>query len=144
MVTRHLNRLAIAAVLVALTALAWWLPSALTPRTGLFDSESRHEPDYIVENFTATEMNAQGQRKHELRAVKLMHYADDDTAELIQPYLIQYPPGATPIHTRADRGHVSPDGKVILMQGNVRVTRGASGTDPAGEVQTREMRVILE
>jgi len=30
------------------------------------------------------------------------------------------------------------------MQGNVRVTRGASGADPAGEVQTREMRVILE
>jgi hypothetical protein len=26
----------------------------------------------------------------------------------------------------------------------VRVTRGASGADPAGEVQTQEMRVILE
>ena len=54
------------------------------------------------------------------------------------------PPDAAPVHTRADRGRVSPDGKEILMQGNVRVTRGASGTDPAGEVQTREMRVILE
>lgn len=142
--TRHFNRLAIAAVLAALLALAWWLPSALTPRSGLFESESRHEPDYTIENFTATEMDAQGRRKHELRAAKLMHYADDDSADLIRPYLIQYPPDAAPIHTRADRGHVSPDGKVILMQGNVRVTRGASGADPAGEVQTREMRVILE
>jgi lipopolysaccharide export system protein LptC len=143
-VTRHFNRLAIAAVLLALAALAWWLPNALTPRSGLFDSESRHEPDYIIENFTATEMDAQGRRKHELRAVKLVHYADDDTSELTQPYLIQFPPDAAPIHTRADRGRVSPDGKEILMQGNVRVTRGASGADPAGEVQTREMRVILE
>ncbi|HJX19042.1 MAG TPA: LPS export ABC transporter periplasmic protein LptC [Acidiferrobacterales bacterium] len=142
--TRHFNRLAVVAVLVALAALSWWLPNALTPRSGLFDSESRHEPDYIIENFIATEMNAQGLRKHELRAAKLEHYADDDSADLTQPYLIQFPPDAAPVHTRADRGRVSPDGKEILMQGNVRVTRGASGADPAGEVQTREMRVILE
>ena len=78
--TGHFNRLAIAAVLVALAALSWWLPNALTPRSGLFDSESRHDPDYIIDNFPAKEMNAQGQRKHELRAVKLVHYADDDSA----------------------------------------------------------------
>jgi lipopolysaccharide export system protein LptC len=143
-VTEHFNRLAIVALLVALAALSWWLPNALTPRDNLFDGDSRHDPDYTIDNFTATEMNAQGQRKHELRAVKLMHYADDDSAELTQPYLVQFSPDAAPVHTRADRGKVSPDGKQILMQGNVRVTRGASGTDPAGEVQSREMRVILE
>jgi lipopolysaccharide export system protein LptC len=143
-VTEHFNRLAVVAVLVALAVLSWWLPTALAPRGGLLDSENRHEPDYTIENFVATEMNAQGQRKHELRAAKLVHYADDDTADLTQPYLIQYPPDAAPVHTRADRGRVSPNGKEILMQDNVRVTRGASGTDPAGEVQTREMRVILE
>lgn len=142
--TGHFNRLAVAAVLAALAALSWWLPNALTPRGGLFDGDSRHEPDYTIENFTATEMNAQGQRKHELRAAKMVHYADDDTSDLTQPYLIQFPPDAAPVHTRADRGQVSPNGKEILMQGNVRVTRGASGADPAGEVQTREMRVILE
>ena len=142
--TRHFNRLAVITVLVVLAALSWWLPNALTPRSGLFGGEPRHEPDYIIENFIATEMNAQGQRKHELRAAKLVHYADDDSADLTQPYLIQFPPDAAPVHTRAERGQVSPDGKEILMQGNVRVTRGASGTDPAGEVQTREMRVILE
>jgi len=143
-VNRHFNRLALVAVLVALAALSWWLPTALTPRGSLFDSESRHEPDYTIDNFTATEMNAQGQRKHELRAAKLEHYADDDSADLTQPYLVQYSPDDAPVHTRADRGRISPDGKVILMQGNVRVTRGASGADPAGEVQTQEMRVLLE
>jgi len=143
-VTGHFNRLAVAALLVALAALTWWLPNALTPRSGLFDGESRHDPDYTIENFTATEMDARGWRKHELRAARMVHYADDDSADLTQPYLVQYAPDAAPVHTRADRGRVSPDGKEILMQGNVRVTRGASGTGPAGEVQTREMRVILE
>ena len=140
----HFNRLAITTVLVALAALSWWLPNALTPRGSLFDGENRHDPDYTIENFVATEMNIQGQPKHELRAVKLVHYADDDTSDLTQPYLIQYSPGTAPIHTRADRGQVAPDGKQILMRGNVRVTRGISGVDPGGEVQTQEMRVILE
>lgn len=138
------NRLAIVILLAALAALSWWLPNALTPRSGLFGNEVRHEPDYTIEKFTATEMNAQGQLKHELSAAKLVHYADDDTSDLTQPYLVQYQPDAAPVHTRADRGKVSPNGKEILMQGNVRVTRGSSGTDPAGEVQTQEMRVILE
>jgi lipopolysaccharide export system protein LptC len=128
-VTEYLNRIAVAAVLIALAALSWWLPTALTPPGNLFEGESRHEPDYTI---------------YELRAAKLVHYGDDDTAELTQPYLIQFPPDAAPVHTRADRGQVSANGKEILMQGNVRVTRGASGNDPAGEVQTREMRVILE
>ena len=140
----HFNRLAITAVLIALAALTWWLPNALTPRGGLFGGESRHEPDYTIENFVATEMDIRGERKHELRAAKLVHYPDDDTSELTRPYLIQYSPGTAPVHTRADRGQVAPDGKQILMQGNVRVTRGTSGADPGGEVQTQEMRVILE
>ena len=142
--TENFNRLAITAVLLALAALTWWLPNSLTPRGSLFGGESRHEPDYTIENFVATEMDIQGQRKHELRAAKLVHYPDDDTSELTRPYLIQYSPGSAPVHTRADRGRVAPDGKQILMQGNVRVTRGASGADPGGEVQTQEMRVILE
>ena len=142
--TRHFNRLAVAAVLAALAALSWWLPNALAPRDDLLDSESRHDPDYIIENFTATEMDALGWRKHELRAARLAHYADDDSADLVQPYLVQFAPDSAPVHTRADRGRISPDGKEILMQGNVRVTRGVKGADPAGEVQTQEMRVILE
>jgi lipopolysaccharide export system protein LptC len=143
-VTHRLNYIAVVALLVALAALSWWLPTALTPPGNLFEGESRHEPDYTIYNFTATEMDTQGRRKYELQAAKLEHFADDDTAELTQPYLIQFPPDAAPVHTRADRGRAMSNGKEILMQGNVRVTRGASGTEPAGEVQTREMRVILE
>jgi lipopolysaccharide export system protein LptC len=143
-VTERLNFIAVAALLIALAALTWWLPTALTPPGNLFESENRHDPDYTIYNFTATEMDTQGRRKYELQAAKMAHFADDDTAELTQPYLVQYPPDAAPVHTRADRGRVLSNGKEILMQGNVRVTRGASGAEPAGEGQTRGMRVILE
>lgn len=140
-----LTRLAIAAALLALLALTWWLPNALTERTTLFDGEPRHEPDYTIENFTAVAMDASGWRRYELRAVKLVHYPDDDTMELEKPYLVQYSPDAAPVHTRADRGYMTSKGTEILMRGNVRVTRGSIGArEPAGEVTSQELRVELQ
>lgn len=142
--TSLLNRFAIVAVLLALAALSWWLPNRITDTTTLFDGERRHEPDYVIENFTATAMDPQGRRKHELSAAKLSHYPDTDALELVRPHLVQYTPDAPPLHTVADRGVTTPDSKEILMRGNVRVTRGAQGGQPGGEIQTQEMRVLLE
>ena len=142
--TDHFNRIAVVTVLLALLALSWWLPNAFTGRVPLLDGDRRHDPDYTIENFTAISMDASGWRKHELRAVRLEHYPDDDSIRLEKPYLVQYTPNAAPVHTRADRGTSDSEGKEILMQGNVRVTRGASGSDPAGQIQAEEMRVLLE
>jgi lipopolysaccharide export system protein LptC len=142
--TATFNRLAIIAILLVLAALTWWLPLRLTDRGPLPDGEARHEPDYVIENFTAIAMDAIGWRKHELRAARLEHYPDDDSVELDKPYLIQYVQGGAPTHTRADRGTASPDGKEILMRGNVRITRGGGNRQVAGEVVAQEMRVILE
>jgi lipopolysaccharide export system protein LptC len=142
--THHFNRIAIAVVLLALAALMWWLPNALTPRGNLFESEKRHEPDYIIENFTATVMDSQGYRKHELRAARAEHFADDDTVVIERPYVVQYTPDGPPLHTRADRGFTTTTSKEILMRGNVRVTRSARDDSPAGEVTAQEMRVLLE
>lgn len=138
------NRLAVTTVILALAALFWWLPNALTQRTPFFDGDRRQDPDYTIENFTVTAMDTQGRRKHTLQAVKLTHYPHNDTVELERPHLIQYSPDSPPVHTRADRGTTSPDGKAIFMRGNVRVTRGATGQDPSGEILAQEMRVQLE
>jgi len=141
--TVALNRLALAAGLLALVALSWWLPQRLDSDKTAPDGKSRHDPDYIIMNFTAIAMDTSGWRKHELRAEKLTHYPDDDSAVLEKPYLIQYVPDGPPTHTRADRGFTNSEGKEILMRGNVRVTRGSAARAPAGEVTAQEMKVLL-
>jgi hypothetical protein len=57
---RHFNRIAVAAVLLGLAAVIWWLPNALVPRGSGIEAERRHEPDYTIENFTAIAMDASG------------------------------------------------------------------------------------
>lgn len=141
--TKHFPKLAALLSLLALGALFIWLPSGLLLQPPP-ETEKRHEPDYIIEKFVATAMDEQGRLKHELRANRLEHFADDDTMELEQPYLVQYSPDAPPLHTRADRGSTRGEGKDILMRGNVRMTRGPAASGPAGEVVAQEMRVLLQ
>lgn len=141
---RHFPKLAVIVAVLALGALFLWLPSVLVAPATLFVNERKHEPDYVIENFTATAMDENGRLKNEMRAVRLEHFADDDTMELEKPYLIQYSLDAPPLHTRADRGSTRGEGKDILMRGNVRMTRSAVAHSPAGEVVAQELRVLLE
>ncbi len=141
---RHFNRITLVVALATLAAVAWWLTDRGTDRNAVRDGKARHEADYFIENFTATTMDTQGRRRHELSAARLVHFPDDDSIELERPHLVQYTPGEPPLHTVADRGYTTSDSKTILMRGNVRVTRGAHGGQPGGEIETGEMRVLLE
>jgi len=141
---QHLPKLAALLSLLALGALFMWLPNGLLLRPA-HETEKRNEPDYVIERFVATAMDEKGRLKHELHAKRLEHFPDDDRMELDQPYLVQFTPDAPPLHTRADRGTTRGEGKDILMRGNVRMTRSASGQkNPAGEVVAQELRVLLQ
>ena len=140
----YFNRITLVTALAILAAVSWWLTERSADRGEVRDGSPRHELDYFIENFTATTMDTQGRRKHELRATRLVHYPDDDSIELEHPQLVQFSPGEPPLHTVADRGYTTPGSKSILMRGNVRVTRGALGSQPGGEIETQEMRVLLE
>jgi len=144
--TTALPRAALLLIALILVALAWWLPNALvSPAVSLLELRARHDPDYVIENFTAAAMDERGQQKYRLIARKLVHYPDDLTSHLTEPRLTQFRPGEPPVHTRSDTGLLTPDQKYLLMRGNVQVTQGPSTNSlGGGEIRTRELRVYLE
>jgi lipopolysaccharide export system protein LptC len=145
-VTGVFNKAALALLLAALAALSWWMPNALVAPAALLDQRTRHDPDYYIENFTATAMDEHGAKKYLLTARRLTHYPDDLTAYLTQPRLVQYKPGTAPIHTAADHGQITHDSKYLLMRGNVRVVQspGPAGGPAGAELRTQELRIYLE
>lgn len=138
------KRLAIAATLLLLATGSWWLTRTVGVPEKTFDGKTRHDPDYTVENFNATVMNEQGRRRYTLSAGLLVHYGDDGSSDLTQPYLIQYREGLAPIQTRADKGWMPKDGHEILMSGNVVSAQGRDPRGAGGEIHADNMKIQLD
>jgi lipopolysaccharide export system protein LptC len=104
----------------------------------------RHDPDYYIENFVATGLDENGQRRFVLKADRMAHFPDDDTALLDMPHIVQYEVGFAPRHTYADSGWMNSTGDEILMTDNVRVIIGADSRGPGGTIKTGKLRVLLD
>lgn len=130
--------------LLLLTLLAggtFWLERATQLEDANNHGKLRHDPDFIVDNFTTRRFNPDGSLQHSLTAKKMLHYSDDDTTEVTAPALVYY--GRTPpMRLDAKRAWVSKDGKEVLLSDAVRMVRDASAGRPALVVTTAELRAF--
>ncbi|MCR4301183.1 MAG: LPS export ABC transporter periplasmic protein LptC [Sulfuricaulis sp.] len=138
------KRLAIAASLLLLATGSWWLTRTVSVPEKIFDGKLRHDPDYTVENFNVTVMDAQGRRHYTLSAVHLIHYGDDGSSNLNQPYLVQYREGSPPVHTRADKGWMPKDRSEIILEGNTISSRGRDPRRAGGDIRVDKMKILLD
>jgi lipopolysaccharide export system protein LptC len=111
-------------VVVLLTALSFWL-DAVVRTAPVVEKEKRHDPDFIVDNFVASQTGLDGLPRHTLRATRMSHFLDDDTTHLENPRLVHYTDKRLEVTAISDRAQLSSDGEVIRMSGNVRLTRAA-------------------
>ncbi|MDN5835783.1 MAG: LPS export ABC transporter periplasmic protein LptC [Nitrosospira sp.] len=124
MINHFLSRLPLI-LLVLLIVLAFWLNQSVRAPSPAQEGDLRRAPDYIVENFSATRMDHEGVTRHVLSAKKMLHYPDDDTADLEQPRLINTHPGKPAMQVEADQAKMSGNGEDIYLTGNVKVLRKA-------------------
>ena len=106
--------------------------------------KTRHDPDYYIENFTATGLDKNGQRRFVIEAERMAHFPDDDTALLDKPHVIEYEVGFAPRHTYSDEGWMNSTGDEILLTGNVRIVVEADSRGPGGTMKAKRMRIILD
>lgn len=83
----------------------------------------RHDPDYMVFDFTTTTYGPTGSVESVLSADKMLHYPDDDSTELIAPRIVQSKPEQPRVTVRADRGTLSREGMEIFLYDNVELVR---------------------
>jgi len=138
------KKIAIGLVLAVLAGGSWWLARQVTPTVAAPSGKMRHDPDYVIENFTADILNEHGHRKYTLRAERLVHFPDDDTSELKSPYLIQHGNGGVIIHTRANFGKLMNQTNQLEMTGHVRITRGRDARSAGGEIRTESIKILLD
>lgn len=130
--------------LLGLLAFTYWLNQLALPEPGKPDSSKRHDPDAIVENFSAVELNGQGTPHFIMAAQKMLHYPDDDSTTLEVPRLTSLSAGRPAIHATARRGIVSSKGDEVFLHEDVEVLREASALQNELRVETEYLHFFPE
>lgn len=128
--------------LLSLLGATYWLNQQVQPEPDKPDSSKRHDPDAIMENFSAVKMNEQGVPHFVMNARKMLHYPDDDSTTLEVPRLTALSADRPAIHTIARRGNVSSRGDELFLYDDVEVLREASATQNELTLQTEYLHVI--
>lgn len=128
--------------LLGLVGVTYWLNQQVQPSATQPDSSKRHDPDAIMENFSALKLNDQGVPRFIMAAQKLRHYPDDDSTELDTPRLTTLSAERPPVHTSALRGLVSSKGDEVFLHDDVRVVREASADREELTLLTEYLHVV--
>ena len=133
----QLERLVLVGVLGAMAGLGIWMQvNLLEPAENKAEAPLTNEPDYYIQNFTATGRDEAGVI-YVLKAERLAHFPIDNTALLDKPHLVQYQEGKPARQTTSESGWMSGDGSEVLLTGNVEVTQFRTDADPVSYTHLR-------
>ena len=107
-------------------------------------SVARHDPDYLMNNFSTTTYNREGRPVTSLSATKMVHYPDDDSTELVAPRVVQSRPAEPRLTVTAERGVLSSKGDEIFLYDNVVLDREAHQARPAARLTTDFLHIVRD
>ncbi len=111
-----------------LAGMSYWLEIASRAATGANDGKTRHDPDYIIQNFEVRRFNPQGQLQHTVVADRMRHYPDDDSTVVTMPRITYHRNPPTFISAR--EALVSSKGEHVTLIDDVHVRRSGIDNKP--------------
>lgn len=125
-----------------LAALTVWIDQTVQAPPPLRDGSARHDPDFIIDNFSATRMNPDGSERHSLQGIEMIHYPDDNSTHIEAPRFTHYDYKTAPVHVRANRALVSRNGEHVYFIDDVRIVREPYAGREAMRLNTEFLHVI--
>ncbi len=139
----RLHYLIILLAVVLIAAYSSWLLTAFKPKQQADQQAVRHEPDYFLEEATATVINAAGLPRYRLKAQKVEHYPDDGSVKLLQPRMrIHRKDKLPPWRITSEQGRILNRGDLIHLDGRVTMIRPASRRYAKAELFTRDLLIL--
>ena len=130
-------------LMLVLALLTFWLDRAV--REDPAQSKGRrHDPDYLVHNFTSTTFNRSGGAETVISAAQMRHYPDDDSTELLSPRVVQAKPTEPRFTVNADRGVLSREGDEIFLYDNVYLVREPDAAHPGTRMTTSFLHIVRD
>jgi lipopolysaccharide export system protein LptC len=114
------GRLAVLTLALLATWSVWWLRHLQTA-SAPGHTATTHRIDYTMEKFEVTAMDAAGKPQYHLQAENMMHYADDDSSEFLQPRVESIAKNNTHLRLEGEHGWMAAQGDEIRLLGAVRI-----------------------
>ena len=130
------------AALGLLVGLTLWLNHLVQTPGSRADGALRHDPDLMVENFSARALGVDGRVLYTLDARKMVHYPDDDSALLESVKLQSFEPRQPTMTATADKGKLEQGGDRVWIEGNVVVVREADARSESARLTTDRLLVL--
>ena len=130
-------------ILVALLAtMSFWLDRKVQPSAHRPDGSTRHDPDFIVEGFSAVKMNPDGTRRYALAAKRMVHFPDENSTQLELPRLVYFDYQRAPVTIRSETAESEQGGDDVFFRGDVQIIRSAYASNAELGVFTSFLHVI--
>jgi lipopolysaccharide export system protein LptC len=131
------------ALMLALALLTFYLERAVRVDEQ-HPSLRRHDPDYLLTNFTTTTYGRDGSAESTLSAARMVHYPDDDSTELAAPRMVQAKKPGPRLTVTAERGVLSKGGEEIFFYDNVVLVRDADARRPQARMTTSFLHILQD
>ena len=128
--------------LLLLLGAAYWLNLQVQPPVSEANPNLRHDPDYVIDNFTATTLDQHGKIRFIMSAKKMWHYPDDDTTHLEIPRLESFAAERPPMRMSALNGEISRKGDEIFLRNDVTIVRPAYANQSELTFNTNYLHVV--
>lgn len=139
-VNTSLQVLFMAALVAAMSS--WLLNAVRSSLTEAPSTPQQHYPDYYFKNFSLTVTDKQGLLARRLDGAFMVHYADDDTADVDRPVLTTFKLNQPNWRLDAQTGWVGPDAGLVQLRGDV--TMGRRGDNSNLTIKTPALLVFPE
>lgn len=128
------------AIFIIIAIGSFWFLQDLTKEPITDKKPDSQFPDYFMENFSITNMNVQGKPEYILKAKKMLHFPDDDRAELEQPFL-NIVQTNTKITLQASRAIFMEQENIIYLHDEVIIHRAASKNQSELSIYTDYLKI---
>ena len=129
-------------LLAAVAAMTVWLDRQVQPPDAAGNWKARHDPDYVVDNFTVTRVGPEGVVRYRLNARRMLHYPDDDTTVLDAPNVVNFRGAGVTVTASSKTATLSSNGENAYLYDDVRLTRSAYDNRSELTVLTTWLHVI--
>jgi lipopolysaccharide export system protein LptC len=128
--------------LLGLLAMTYWLDQQTQSEPSQLPQLESHRIDALMENFSATQMDAQGLPHFLVSAKQLHHYPDDDSTTLQEPVVNILSSGSMALHSSAKQGRISSKGNDIFLSDGVEMRRDSPIHRDQFSLNTEAMHVM--